>query len=286
MRDRRIMSPPVDNQRELTTADVATGLRTELATIRRHWPHTFDPPHTATGAGPTGVPDSKLPGNDTAISLRAEVTRDLAFWIQAMLDDRPELTPTSRRRTLVPIPTLTVTTTWAPATITAPTVLDCGDVIAVCTLLEQEAGWLSGWEHAHRLWDELITLAREVKTLASPPQRDTLPIGECPTCTTVVRAKAHDPGNIRCPGCGTTDTIDGWIIRVVGNEPLVTAEQLVPILHKRMGIVISRNGIRQWVTRQVIPQHSVDDAGRARFDRKAVFAALTLRDARREGRVG
>lgn len=259
-----------------TTRDIETGIRTELATIRRHWPHTLNPPTTA-GPGAHGIPDSKLPGNDTAISLRAEVTKDLAYWAHAFIDDA-DLTPT--RPVPVPVPTLTVTTTWVYVDV--PAALDLTDVPTVCHLLEQHAAWLSGWAHGNRLWWELITLAREVRDLAQPRIRDTMPIGECDNCGTVVRAKAHDPGNIKCRGCGTTDTIDGWIIRIVGNEPLVTAEQLIPILRKRMGIVVARGTIRSWVSRGIIHQDSVDEAGRARFDRKAVFLALSRWEARRD----
>ena len=108
-------------------------------------------------------------------------------------------------------------------------------------------------------------------------------MGECPECETPVRAKIHNPGEVKCRGCGITDTVDGWIIRIVGNQPLVTAEQLVPILHKRMGIVATRAGIRQWVARGVIPTAGTDDRGRTMFERKAVFAALLRRETLRDG---
>lgn len=252
-------------QPQLTPADVADGIRRALATIRKHWPHTFDPPTSSGSGGGRDVPDSKLPGNDTAISLRAEVTRDLAYWVHAFADDHPEALED-----------------WSASRGS----IDALDVEHACRFLTRHAGALGVWSFGNRLWAELDTLAREVRALAAPPLRDTMPLGECPECETVVRAKAHDPGNIKCRGCGTTDTIDGWILRIVGNEPTVTAEQLVPILHKRMGIVTSPSTIRTWVDRGVIPQASdPDDPGRAKFDRKAVFAALTMREARREGRI-
>lgn len=261
-----------------TTRDIEQGIRRELATIRRHWPHTFDPP-TSGGVSAHAVPDSKLPGNDTAISLRAEVTKDLAFWVRQLLAEWPvALAPTTSRR--VPVPTLTVTTSWV--TIEEPGTLDCSSTPDMCDWLTRHAKTISGWEWGNRLWWELTTLAREVRDLAAPPVKDTMPIGECDTCATVVRAKVDDPGNIKCRGCGTTDTIDGWIIRIVGNEPLVTAEQLIPILRKRMGIVVARGTIRSWVSRGVIHQDSVDARGRGLFDRKAVFHALARWEARKD----
>ena len=243
-------------EQPLSPADIATGVRSELATIRRFWQHTFDPPKSS-GAGSRDAPTSRLPGNDTAISLRAEVTRDLAFWVHAFVDEHPDAIDE-----------------WGT--------IDALDVPRTCRFLAEQADQIGQWKSGNRMWDELETLAREVRNVASPPRRDTLPIGECPECETMVRAKAHDPGNIKCKGCGTTDTIDGWIIRVVGNEPLVTAEQLVPILHKRMGIVASRARIRAWKARGVICASGDDGSGRTLYDRKAVFAALAKWEARAE----
>lgn len=245
-------------QPQATPRDVADGIRRELATIRRHWPHTFDPPSTTTGGGSRDVPDSKLPSNDTAISLRAEVTRDLAFWVDAFIRAHPDAHAE-------------LLTEWHT--------IDSSDVDRTCRYLAHHATQLGAWTSGPRLWAELETLAREVRQVAAPPVRDTMPIGECPECGTVVRAKAHDPGNIRCKGCGTTDTIDGWIIRVVGNEPLVTAEQLIPILHKRMGIVATRARIRAWKARGVISAAEEDESGRTRYDRKTVFVQLAHYEA-------
>lgn len=247
-----------------TTADVESGIRDCLATIRRYWDGTEDPPKSG-GVSSRSLPASTLPGNDTAISLRAEVQLDLALWVHALVQARDDLLGH-----------------WEGTGIERSYVLDssidCTDVPAMARFLAGEAAWISGWEYGNRMWDDLTTLAREVRNVASPPRRDTMPLGECPECGTVVRAKAHDPGNIRCKGCGTTDTIDGWIIRVVGSEPLVTATQLVPILHKRMGIVATPSTIGTWLNRGVIHSSDTDTRGRALFDRKAVFAALAHRE--------
>lgn len=265
-------SQHTDDQAELTPADIADGIRRELATIRRHWPHTFDPPNSGGNGNAHGVPDSRFPGNDTAISLRAEVTRDLAFWLRAVMTDA-DLTPTYPRR--VPVPTLTHTTTWT--THHEPATLHLDNVPAMCVILERQTGWISAWPHGNRLWAELITLAREVRDLASPRVRDTIALGEC-ECGTTVRAKAHDPGNIKCPGCGTTDTIDGWTLRIVGHHELVTIPQLVPILHKRMGIVITERQLRRW--HQSGRFAATNDGATPKFDRRDVFTALAYLEHR------
>ena len=241
----------------LKPSDIAAGIRRELATIRRFWKGTANPPKSAPG-GARGVPESRMPGNDTAISLRAEVVRDLAFWVHAFVDEHPDSVQD-----------------WV--------IIDALDVPRTCRFLAEHADALGQWSSGNRMWDELETLAREVRACAAPPRRDTMMMGECPECETPVRAKIHNPGEVKCRGCGITDTVDGWIIRIVGNQPLVTAEQLVPILHKRMGIVATRAGIRQWVARGVIPTAGTDDRGRTMFERKAVFAALLRRETLRDG---
>lgn len=279
------MTDPEQTAATPTTADIANGIRTALATIRRHWAGTRNPAKRV-GVGARSMPASRLPGSADAISLRAEVTADLAFWVHALADQYPDAVDeallTTRR---VPVPTLTFTTTWIDVR-DVPGRIDLADIPATCELLSNLATTASGWgEHAHRMWAELEEHAEAVKQLAAPPVRETMPIGEC-ECGTIVRAKAHDPGNIKCRGCTTVDTLDGWIIRIVGNEPLVTAEQLIPILHKRMGIVASRAVIRGWKHRGVIHSSGTDAHGRTVYDRKAVFAALSTWEAKREGRVG
>lgn len=250
--------PVEDQQQPLTPADIAHGIRRELATIRRHWPHTFDPPNTSAGGGAHGVPDSRFPGNDTAISLRAEVIRDLAFWLDSYIRTHDDA-----YRELID--------EWHT--------INAGDVIRTCRFLTAQADDLSRWEFGNRLWAELTTLAREVRDLASPKIRDTIALGEC-ECGTIVRAKAHDPGNIKCHGCSTTDTIDGWTLRIVGHHELVTIPQLVPLLHKRMGIVITERQLRRW--HQAGRFAAANDAPTPKFDRRDVFTALAYLDDRRQ----
>jgi hypothetical protein len=240
-----------------TTADTANGIRDSLATIRRHWRTLEDPPRTPTNAIRNPMA-SRLPGNVNAISLRTEITHDLAFWVHAWLDDHPSALP-------------------------ANTTLDLTDVPAACRFLERQATAISGWTHAARFWSEIHDHAHDIKLLASPPRRDTMAIGECPnkvgtgpaalSCGTIVRVKAHDPGNIRCKGCGITDTIDGWIIRMVGHEGPATIPQLVPIIHRRLGVVVHERTLRRWLAEaKVTPAGGTGST--PRYERRDVLALV------------
>ena len=254
-----------------TTTDLATSLRADAATLAKAWPLLHHPTKPG-GVRTRSVPGSRLPGNGEALSLRVELVRDLAFWLHAIVDDLPDTLEQAGHTTV-----------------------HAGNVPAALAVITHHAAWLSGWEFGPRLATELEAHARDARRIAWPKVSDTIALGDCPNqigagkdapaCGTPVRASAHHPGDIRCKGCGLTDTIDGWMLRIVGNEPLVTAEQLIPLLRKRMGIVATRSAIRGWKRRGIIcSSGSVD--GVTVFDRQAVFAALVAFEAARDGRVG
>ena len=254
-----------------TTTDLATTLKAAAATLTKAWPLLHNPPRPG-GVRTRTVPGSRLPGNGEALSLRVELVRDLAFWLHAILDDQPDA-----------------------LTQAGLTTVHAADVPAALAVVTANAAWLSGWEHGNRLACELTDHAKDARRIAWPKVSDTIALGDCPNpigtdkaappCGTAVRASAVKPGDIRCRGCGLTDTIDGWMLRIVGNEPLVTAEQLIPLLRKRMGIVATRATIRGWKHRTVIHSAGVVD-GVTVYDRHAVFAALAHHEAVRDGRVG
>ena len=108
----------------------------------------------------------------------------------------------------------------------------------VVTHLAREAKWASGWAYGERLAYELYQHAHQIRALTSPPPAPLL--GECPvtigvdgervTCGTRVRANPGKDGEIRCRGCGTKDTIDGWLLRIVGTNRPVTIPQLVQVV--------------------------------------------------------
>jgi len=254
---------------EPTTADTTHGIKTALTTIRRNWSATRDPARPG-GTTHHTPPTSRPPGNTNAISLRAEVTRDLAYWCHAWLDHHPNAIPAGQT-------------------------LHCDDVPAMTRFLEQQAQAISGWTYAQRLWAELEDHARDIRNLAAPKHRTTMYVGDCPNpigtgpaallCGTRIRANAANPGSVRCRGCGLTDTIDGWILRMVGHEKPVTIPQLVPILHRRLGIVVHERTLRRWYRRGDLVRVAGTEQT-PRFDRRAVLAvAMHLSEVGRGARA-
>lgn len=161
--------------------------------------------------------------------------------------------------------------------------------------LDRWASWLTehdAWEEVQREVGEILD---RVKACLPRGRPDSVWIGDCPvtlgqdgeriTCETPIRVHPDTP--IKCPGCGTEDTLDGWTVRIVGSHQPVTAEQLIPVLKKQLGIVVTRQTIRVWVHRKIIEplrdEHGLsrtDDSDRVLFDRYAVFRALTHRHER------
>lgn len=136
------------------------------------------------------------------------------------------------------------------------------DVIGMCTFLDRWADRIEEHAAVDDLLEEVIACSSAVRRIARPSRPEGMVIGECrqvvgpggEECTTVVRATTdyEERGEITCRGCSTTDTLEGWILRMVGSEGPYTAAQLVPILHRRMGIRATTDLIRQWDRREVI----------------------------------
>lgn len=134
----------------------------------------------------------------------------------------------------------------------------------LCLFIDRHALWLASQqpEVTAQAVKDLAQAANRCRAVAFPNRSGGLWIGDCPntvgrdgesvTCGAPVRVNAEHPGDIRCKGCGLEDTLDGWVLRIVGTEGPYTASQLVAVLHRRLGIVVSESGIRQWVRRGVI----------------------------------
>lgn len=137
------------------------------------------------------------------------------------------------------------------------------DVPGMCTFLVRWAPRIADDEHlAQTVLDELTMCAAAVSRCARPSRPEGLNIGECrqvvgpqgEECGTPVRATDDyaRTGQIRCKGCGTSDTMEGWILRLVGTEGPYTVAQLIPVLHRRLGIRATPEQVRQWDARGII----------------------------------
>lgn len=214
--------------------------------------------HTSTaGDDDNGDHDRDVNRLDVVISARGDILAVLNGWSRVIIED------------------------W-----NATQRIPCGtDVHSLCEFLDRWALAFSGHEAFEDALDEIAGAARAVQQIARPTARDSVWIGDCPItigcdgdrveCGTPIRVKTGEP--IRCRGCGTEDTLDGWMLRIVGHHDLVTAAQLIPLLHQRMGITATPTQVRQWVTRGVIRVADYRRDGRSTvslFDRADVFTSL------------
>lgn len=237
-------------------------VRTALEAIRRAWPHLIDPPATGDRGG-RRVPGSRIPTHADALSLRADITATLTRWCHLLGRDHPE-GRTNR-----------------------DTPLRLGHVPSMLDHLRDEALWISGWTFADDVVRDLSRLARQAAALAWPPTRDTFPIGECPNtigvdgeavvCGATIRVNPRRPGDVKCPRCGLSDTLDGWVLRQVGDGEAVTATQLVAILHRRLGVVVKPSVVRKWKERGLVRAVGRDDHGRDLFDVHEALVVVTHR---------
>lgn len=172
------------------------------------------------------------------------------------------------------------------------------DVLAMCEFLERHAQWMGGHGAAPDMAEELEPLARAAHRIVNPPApRETMKIGECPNhigddgervvCGADIRIHPRHVGDIRCPGCGKSDTYDGWVVAMVGTQGPYTSAQLIGQLRKRLGIVATESTIRTWVEREVILPMKGEDgnvvrdaAGRSLFDIHDVVVYLSRRQRR------
>lgn len=243
----------------VTTAAIEADLTTALATIRRAWPREDDP---ATTRGRRRPPGPRLPGGP-GITIRTACAQDLQYWVRAADGDG-----------VAPLPADGLG----------------HDVTAYTGHLLSHARALSGWDYAERMAAELTDHARALEQLTKPPE-PTVRLGPCPreivrpddtreACGGIVRASTGKPSDVRCPGCGHIDTVEGWQRAIVGELGHVTAEDLAVRL-RAIGIRTSADGVRMRVRRGSIPDPvGTDERGRHLWDAEAVLVALMAREKR------
>ena len=262
-----------------STADIEKRIIAACDTIRLVWPVMHQPATASIASKPTpralythedhDERQDDIGRLDNVVSLRHEVTGLLNSWARVIVEEHD-------------------LTHHLP---------DGWDTVGLAELVKRWSRHMSGHEAGQDMADELQRAAGRCKAIAYPKRRDTMRIGACPntigvdgdsmTCGAEVRVNAEHPGDIRCPGCGLEDTLDGWVLRMVGTQGPYTASQLVPLLHKRIGRVVSESAIRQWVRRGIIEPLKdgfviqTDDAGANLFDLEDVLRRLLRHEERR-----
>lgn len=249
-------------------AQMAGEIRKSLDTIRKAWPLLHDPT-AAASAGIRTVPGSKPPTPIDPLSLIAEITRDLTFWTTSVLEAHPVV----------------------GAERADHEGLQLGDPMGCARWLAASVDWISSWEpYGNRCAMELLEHAEEARRIAWP-RRPAMLLGECPrhvardghreTCGTKLRYHAELDGQVKCLGCGHIDTIDGWLLAIVGDEKPVSIPQLVPLLKRRLGVVITPRTLQRWHRDGLLPAPVDGSDGKPLFDRRDIYPtvlALTGRE--------
>lgn len=281
-----------------------------LVTIRREWPNML--PVGASGRRPGGGAKSTLitadDHDDTdadidrhtrLVSLRREVTAELAQWCRLVIQDRP-VTATS---------------------------VDGSSIPAMCVFLERHAQWLSGHRDAEEAADRIggCTPGCEARDLVSshsctgvvhavkrhtpPPIVDRAPkprprhIGTCPIeweaetedgdlelreCGGNVRAFPSpftDPTRAEqvkqplptCDKCGTAAHVGWWHHEMYGRDGmshLVTVDELITVIAVRLDYIATRDQVRQWKHRGKITSVDKDSKGRTLYRHDDVIDAI------------
>lgn len=250
-----------------TTAAIEADLTDALVRIRRAWKRPDAEQERSGGKRPHGP---RIP-IDLAWFDRTSVAQDIAFWVQAANEAGTARVADDER-------------------------IDLGNVDQCAGHLLRHAKALSGWEHAERMAWELERAARSIEALTRAP-KPRVPLGACPVeivatdgtrepCGGEVRADVDKASDVKCPRCGTVDTIEWWQRRILGEVGPVTADGLAVVL-RRVGIRTSAAGIRQRVHRgSILPTSARDEQGRMLFDPVQVLAGLAAREARRLADTG
>jgi hypothetical protein len=256
-----------------STAEIERALITALDTIRTNWDALVEPgspgaiaskptPRRLYTRDDTDERDDDLPPIDRCVAIREDVTASLNGWARIIVEDR-NLTHG------LPLGT---------------------DTLGLCELITRHAEWFSGHEAATYAADELKGWAGRVKAAANPQRREWMPIGTCPleidsengpvTCAGSVRAyPGRDP---QCQKCGTS-AVATWWERVMFPDAetsrLVTADEIVTLIHRQFGRVVKPGTLRVWISRGWIEASGTDDKGRTLYDKGAVVYAYAHRSA-------
>ena len=86
---------------------------------------------------------------------------------------------------------------------------------------------------------------------------------------------------ITCKGCGRRETLLGWREAIVGVQRMLTADQLVEVIHTELGMRYDPKTVKVWAHRGLIQSRGQSHDGRTLYDRVQVFAALMERETRR-----
>jgi len=226
-----------------TTPNLTGRIRRDLYAIIDHYDETLEPQQRGSIKLPTQAPkgtpiryapkalkEAPAPVSLHVLDARREAHRDLHFWARFVMGEVRDINGNNIRAHI-----------------------DGTNTAALATFVAHWADRITDDhpEDAENLANEAEKHARTLRALAQPARRDWIPIGQCPTpaedgpCGGQVRAYT-ETGHATCAQCGTDDTINGWVTRIVGTVELVTIPQLADILRRRWGTGITERTLRNW----------------------------------------
>ena len=163
-----------------------------------------------------------------------------------------------------------------------------GDAMATAGRLLAHVDALAAWQWGGEAAHDLGKAARALEAMTAPP-RPAVKLGPCPVevvdpddtrrpCGTEVRADTENASDVRCPGCLTVDTAEGWARRMKVEPVPVTADVLAVRL-LAVGVRTSTTGVRLRSLRGSLPNPvGYDKRGRALYDTAACLAAVVARE--------
>lgn len=257
-----------DTAERLSTAQIEGRLTAALRAIESAWDQMLEPTARTyrgsehhNGSGRTQLDDdeeeavSDLPRVDIVVDIRRNVALTLAGWCRIIIEDH---------NVHHGIP-------------------NGHDVPGMCTFLNRWRAQIAEHDAAEDILSEIEDCDHACNHAAYPTKgaaglvlgecREPLGEGiECGTPVRVVQAdmEGRDAGEIRCRGCGTRDVIEGWLLRIVGSEGPFTANQLIPLLHRRLGLRVTNDQLRQWVSRGIIGG-AIDEHGQRIYHQGAAL---------------
>ena len=241
----------------MTQPSIGARIRIALLKILNHYEATLQPVRRGTGSHVKASHEAPMPVSAHILDTRAMTRSRLASWCLLVIDERDLHTEG----------------------------LSGLDVPAMCDLLMRHSDWLGDHEAGDVALDEIQTSARELAAIAAPRHKEWMSLGICPLviekdgdmrpCAGTIRAyPTCDP---YCDSCGTVAVVSWWE-RAIFADPeltrLVTAPELVIIIHREFGKVIKVPTIRKWVERGILQPSGTDLEGRTLFDRGCAAYAL------------
>lgn len=160
------------------------------------------------------------------------------------------------------------------------------DVKGMVDLLRTHSDWLADHERAALVVSQLEATANDLTRIAAPRRQEWLGLGICPLVYEVDGEPVPCVGTIRaypecdpyCDVCRTEAVIVWWERKMVPDAiRLVTADEMIKVIHREFGRVVKQATIRQWASRGFIETSGTDSEGRNLYDIVGVVYALARR---------